>query len=95
MRDQDREDNSIEFLKGSQRATVSFTQTRYVSRIKTLAKQRPGECRIIADNPDGRICAHIPVSWVKIAPPVIRTQAQRETARKNIQKHGRVPQKGD
>ena len=61
-------ENSIEFLKDGDRATVSFSQGRYISRIKKLAAERPAECEIIAENTDGSICAHIPVSWIKLTP---------------------------
>lgn len=82
----DKSENSIEFLKGSKRATVSFSQSRYVARIKSLAKQRPNECLIVAENTDGSICAHIPVNWIKIAPPASRTEKQVEAAKRNMEK---------
>lgn len=62
-------ENAIEFIKDSNRATVSFSQGRYITRIKKLAAERPEECEIVAENKDGSICAHVPVAWVKIAPP--------------------------
>ena len=62
-------ENAIEFIKDSDRATVSFSQGRYITRIKKLAAERPEECKIVAENKDGSICAHVPVTWVKIAPP--------------------------
>lgn len=43
-------ENCIEFTKDSGRATVSFSQGRYISRIKKLAAERPAECRIAAEN---------------------------------------------
>lgn len=61
-------ENVIEFLKGSEQATVTFSQGRYISKIRTLARDRPDECEIIADNKDGSICAHIPTKWVKLHP---------------------------
>ena len=61
-------ENGIEFLKDSDRATVSFSQGRYISKIKRLATEHPEECQIVVENTDGSICAHIPVSWVKINP---------------------------
>lgn len=79
-------DNTIEFLKDHERATVSFSQGRYKSRIRKLAKERPGECQIVSENKDGSLCAHIPTSWVKISPPAARTQAQREAGLRNILK---------
>jgi len=71
-------ENGIEFIKGSDQATVYFSQGRYISRIKKLAAERPEECQIVAENADGSVCAHIPVSWVKISPPKQFTVEQRQ-----------------
>ena len=71
-------ENAIEFIKDSNRATVSFSQGRYITRIKKLAAERPEECEIVAENKDGSICAHVPVSWVKIIPTQQLTDEQRE-----------------
>ncbi len=79
-------ENVIEFIKGENRATVTFSQGRYKSRIKNLAERHPEECQIVAENKDGSICAHIPVSWVKISPPANRTEKQREQARLALEK---------
>jgi len=88
-------ENVIEFLKDSEKATVTFSQGRYKGRIRKLAKERPGECRIVSENPDGSLCAHIPTSLIRIKPPAARTQAQREAGRRNILKaHGVGHEKG-
>lgn len=79
-------ENVIEFLENQQRATVTFSQGRYKTRIRKLAKARPEECQIVAENKDGSILAHIPTSWVRITPPPVRTEAQREAGRLNILK---------
>ena len=71
-------ENSIEFLKDGGRATVSFSQGRYKTRIRELAKERPQECHIIAEDTDGSLCAHIPVTWIRINPPRNLTEEQRE-----------------
>lgn len=84
-------ENVIEFMKDSGRATVSFSQGRYKSRIKKLAAERPEECEIVAENKDGSLCAHIPVAWIKIKPTQQITEEQREVMaermRRNIAKH--------
>lgn len=81
-------DNVIEFLKDDERATVSFSQGRYKTRIRNLAKQRPEECQIVAENKDGSLCAHIPTSWIRINPGMDLTEEQREQmaerARRNL-----------
>lgn len=80
-------ENVIEFLENQERATVTFSQGRYKNRIKRLATERPGECQIMAENPDGSLCAHIPVAWIKITPPAVRTESQREMAREQMRKY--------
>ena len=63
------DENTIEFTKDAKRATVTFSQGRYCTKVKKLAQSHPEECQIVAENKDGSICAHVPVSWVKILPP--------------------------
>ena len=71
-------ENVIELLENQERATVTFSQGRYKNRIKKLASEHPGECEIVAENTDGSLCAHVPVSWVKIIPTPQLTDEQRE-----------------
>lgn len=70
-------ENSIEWCKDSNRATLTLTQGRYKSKIKKLAEKKPEECKIVAENEDGSLCAHIPVSWIKINPPKKLSEEQR------------------
>lgn len=65
---EDFKENVIEFFYNAKQATVTFTQGRYISRIKELAEKRPEECKIVHTNTDGSIVAHIPSTWVKINP---------------------------
>lgn len=71
-------ENVIEFTTGSKRATVSFSQGRYKTRIKQLAKSHPEECEIVAENQDGSLCAHIPVKWIRINPSKELSEDERE-----------------
>jgi len=74
----DYRENAIEFYADEKTATVSFTQGRYITRIKKLAEKYPDECRIMAENKDGSIVAHIPTKWVKISPPKQISEETRE-----------------
>lgn len=65
----DLKENAIEFYKGDKRATVSFSQGKYISRIKKLKEKYPDEVEIVAENSDGSLYAHIPTKWIKINPP--------------------------
>lgn len=75
-------ENAIEFIKHSERATVTFSQGRYISRIKKLAEKYPEECEIVAINKstgEGEsICAHIPTAWIRINPGMDLTDEQRK-----------------
>jgi hypothetical protein len=74
----DFKENVIEFLLNDKTATVTFTQGRFITRIKELAKRKPDKCQITAENADGSIVAHIPTSWVKINPEKELSEEQRE-----------------
>lgn len=83
-------ENTIEFLAGETRATVTFSQGRYKSRIKKLAAERPEECSIVAENQEGSICAHIPVSWVKINPlPKVAEETRQRSRERMIAYHSK------
>lgn len=71
-------ENAIEFIKDQDRATVTFSQGRYKTRIKNLAKSHPEECEIVAENKDGSLYAHIPVSWIRINPGKNLTEEEKE-----------------
>lgn len=77
-------ENVIEFIRDEKRATVTFSQGRYKTRIRELAKRYPEECQIVAENQDGSICAHIPVAWVKVGPPRTVSEECRELSRQRM-----------
>lgn len=62
----DIKDNHIEWYGGSDTATVTFTQLKYINRIKKLAEKHATCVEILAENPDGSICAHIPLSAIHL-----------------------------
>ena len=70
-------ENVLEFVQNSSTATVTFTQGRYISRIKELAEKKPDKCQIMTENRDGSIVAHIPTTWIKINPDRELTDEQR------------------
>ena len=55
------QENNIEWLTGQDKATVSFSQKKYVNRIKRMAEKYPSCVEIIAENDDGSIYATIPL----------------------------------
>ena len=62
-------ENVIEWLQNKNVACCTFSQGRYISRLKKLKEKYPDDVKIIAENKDGSVVARFPVKWVKIGPP--------------------------
>lgn len=84
----DLKENAIEFYKDDERATGSFSQGRYITRMKKLAEEYPDECQIVAENMDGSCVFHFPVKWIKISANKREvTEEQREASRERLMKY--------
>lgn len=79
-------ESGIEWLRGSDRATCQFIRGRFATRVKRLATKHPKECEIVAENKDGSIVAHIPVTWIKINPTRELSEEQKKEIRKRFEK---------
>lgn len=77
-------ENVIEWVKDEERATLTLSQRRTISRVKRFATQYPDQCQILAENEDGSVYAHIPVSWIKINPPRELSEEQRKQMAKRL-----------
>lgn len=65
------QENCIEWIRNSDRATVTFSQGRFISKIEKLAQKFPDEVKVLNRNYNNSgnvssIVAHIPVSYIKI-----------------------------
>lgn len=54
-------ENVIEWITGADRITGTFTQKRFINRVKRMAEKYPEAVEIIAENNDGSICVHLPL----------------------------------
>lgn len=72
-------ENVIEWLRNMDKATVSFTQMRMVSKIRKLAEEHPEDVQICVDKGNS-VVAHIPVKWVKVSPPRQMSEEQKAAA---------------
>lgn len=61
-------ENTIEWLTGQNRVTVSLTQQKHINKVKKLAEAYE-DVEIVAENADGSVCAHLPLSFIKISAP--------------------------
>lgn len=66
----DFKENVIEWITGSDQATLSLSQKRTITRAKKLAEQYPDEVQIVAENEDGSVCVHMPVNYIRFNRPM-------------------------
>lgn len=59
-------ENLIEWITGSDTATVTFSQKKYINRVRRLLQKCPWAGEIVAENEDGSITAHISLRAVHI-----------------------------
>ena len=82
LSDLDEGENVIEWTLGADKATVTFSQQRMITRIKKLAEERPEDVQIITENALGKgrkvLYAHVPAAWIKINPPRMLTEEQKK-----------------
>ena len=61
----DMNENVIEWLDGEDVIAVTLHQKRFVNQVRNLAKQDKN-VTILAQNSDGSIFAHLPISYLKL-----------------------------
>lgn len=72
---------AIDWIRGAEYASVTAPSgSALKSRLYKLAEKHPSDVQILAENKDGSIFAHIPVSYVKISPPKQMSEEQRAAA---------------
>lgn len=80
-------ENCIEFIKDEPRMTLTLSQGRFITKVRELAEKYPDEVEIVAENKDGSIVAHAPVSALHLS--IIKknmTDEQRQAARERLAK---------
>ena len=85
----DSSENVIDFITGERTATVTFTNRKHINRIKNIYSERKDDFKYFRENPDGSVCAKLPLKWIKISPGSkegrIMTEEQKEAARIRLQ----------
>ena len=77
-------ENVIEFISNTRTATVTFTNKKHINRIKKLYEERKDEFKYLVENPDGSVCAKIPLKWIKISPPKRNSRIYTEEEKQKI-----------
>ena len=77
-------ENVIEWINGQDTIAVTLSQGRYISKVKKLAQQHPNQVKILSENDDGSIFAHLPLRALKL-----NLSAKRELSEEERRKIGR------
>lgn len=65
----DYRENGVEWLNGQDTVTFSFSQKKYINKVRALAEKYPDEVKIYAENNDGSITGNLPLKFIKISAP--------------------------
>lgn len=76
-------ENVIEWINGQDTIAVTLSQGRYISKVKKLAKRHPDQVKILHENEDGSIFAHLPIRALKL-----NLSAKRELSEEDRKKIG-------
>lgn len=57
----DYKENVIEWITGEKEIACTFTQQKFITRAKKMAKKFPDMVRIVADNSDGSLFCKMPL----------------------------------
>ena len=82
------EQETIIGFNEEEKAAVIYTHNKVLrQKLEALARDRPEDCRLVKVSRSGRAVDYtIPKSWIKIAPPRIASEAQKEASRKASEK---------
>ena len=79
-------ENVIHFIDNDKECAFTFSQSRYVTKIRKLAEAHE-EVKILHTNKDGSVVGRMPVKWaVKLSAPRQMSEEQREACRERFLK---------
>lgn len=76
-------ENAIEWITGASTVTATLTQPKLVNKIKRLAESDTN-VKLIQENSDGTILAHLPLKYLKLSAPRKMTEEQKAAARDRL-----------
>ena len=81
-------ENELEWLRGQKVIAGTLCRGKFANRIRALAEKNPEEVRILADNEDGSIFFHMPITYLHIYPPQKRelTEEQKRISAERLAK---------
>jgi hypothetical protein len=74
----DVQDNAIEFLRGADTAVATFSQGKFINKMRRLAEEYPDDVEIEDVKNSSAIVCRFPATWVKVSPPRKREFTEEE-----------------
>ena len=62
----DVKENVIEWITGEDTISCTFTQKKYINKVRKLADKRPDLVPVFVENQDGSIFCHLPLKALKL-----------------------------
>jgi len=78
-------ENVIEWLTNDDHIAVTFSQKKYINKIKKFAKEDKNV--YLVENEDGSVFARLPIRYLKLNKPRSISDEQREAARQRLTKY--------
>ena len=60
-------ENCIEWISNQHNITCTFSQLKWVNKVKQLQNKHPDKVKIISENEDGSIVAKMPIKALKLS----------------------------
>lgn len=60
-------ENVIEWITGQHTISCTFSQSKYIKKVKSLAEKYPDKVKIIKENADGSIFCKLPIKSLKLS----------------------------
>ena len=60
-------ENCIEWISNQHSITCTFSQLKWVNKVKQLQNKHPDKVKIVAENEDGSIVAKMPIKALKLS----------------------------
>lgn len=73
-------ETGMDHIRGNTIWSISSSESKWVNKLQKLAADHPDEVKIIAENEDGSVMAHVPDGWVKLSPKQTRTLSEEQKA---------------
>lgn len=59
-------ENVIEWITGDDWIACTFTQNKYINKVRKLRDKQPNLVSVLYENPDGSIFCHLPLKALKL-----------------------------